>query len=84
MAEVNPEEPPQHAHASSTRKFDVVVFGASGFTGQYVVEEMARTAEREKGPAGAPIKWAVAGRDMRKLQRVLDAASQETGLCPLT
>ena len=31
------------------KPFDLVVYGASGFTGQYVVEEVARVQEQEKG-----------------------------------
>lgn len=56
------------------RKFDIIVFGASGFTGQYVVEELARTVDAENG-----VTWAVAGRSMKKLQNVLATASKETG-----
>lgn len=56
------------------RKFDIVVFGATGFTGQYVVEELARTADEEK-----ELKWAVAGRSMQKLQQILSEASAQTG-----
>lgn len=56
------------------RKFDIVVFGASGYTGQYVVEELARTADAEKD-----VTWAVAGRSMDKLQAVLKTASTVTG-----
>ena len=56
------------------RKFNMVVFGASGFTGQFVVEEIARTMDSE-----AKFTWAVAGRDMSKLQAVLSTASKVTG-----
>ena len=56
------------------RKYDIVVFGASGFTGQYVVEEIARTIAEEKG-----LSWAIAGRNMAKLQKVLSEASTQTG-----
>lgn len=58
----------------SKRKYDIVVFGASGFTGQFMVEELARTVDDEH------LKWAIAGRDMRKLQAVLSTASQVTGI----
>ncbi|CAG5121242.1 unnamed protein product [Candidula unifasciata] len=54
-------------------KFDFIVFGASGFTGQYTVDEVARVAEEEK------LTWAVAGRSMQKLQTVLNEASARTG-----
>lgn len=55
------------------RQFDFIVFGASGFTGQYTVDEVARVAEEEN------LKWAIAGRNMRKLQTVLSDASIRTG-----
>jgi len=55
-------------------KFNIIVFGATGFTGQFVVEEIARTMDSQ-----ANFTWAVAGRDMNKLQAVLSAASKVTG-----
>ncbi len=60
--------------AVSSSKYDLVVFGATGFTGQYVVEEIARTIEEESG-----LTWAVAGRNMKKLQDVLAKAGSKTG-----
>lgn len=56
------------------REFDLVIFGGSGFTGQYVVEEVARTIEAESG-----LKWAIAGRSMAKLVKVLKQAADVTG-----
>ncbi|XP_055880637.1 saccharopine dehydrogenase-like oxidoreductase [Biomphalaria glabrata] len=55
------------------RRFDLVVFGATGFTGQYTVDEVSRVAEEER------LSWAVAGRSMEKLQKVLSEASERTG-----
>ncbi|KAK3093401.1 hypothetical protein FSP39_015091 [Pinctada imbricata] len=54
-------------------RFDIVIFGATGFTGQFVVEEVARVSEEEG------LTWAVAGRSMDKLQKVLTQASKMTG-----
>ena len=59
----------------SSTKYDIVVFGASGFTGQYVVEEIAKTIDEESG-----LTWAIAGRSMKKLQDVLANAGKKTGL----
>jgi len=56
------------------KQYDVVVFGATGFTGARVVEEVARTVDEEKG-----LKWAVAGRNMAKVQTVLGQARRATG-----
>lgn len=57
---------------TSSRPYHLVVFGASGFTGQFVVEEVARTVS--EGPKGT-LKWAVAGRSKQKLEKVLEQAA---------
>uniref|UniRef100_A0A8C3G674 Saccharopine dehydrogenase-like oxidoreductase n=1 Tax=Cyclopterus lumpus TaxID=8103 RepID=A0A8C3G674_CYCLU len=57
---------------SSNRPYHLVIFGASGFTGQFVVEEVARTVS--EGPKGN-LKWAVAGRSRQKLEKVLEQAA---------
>ncbi|KFM57551.1 Saccharopine dehydrogenase-like oxidoreductase, partial [Stegodyphus mimosarum] len=49
--------------AEEKRKYDAVVFGASGVTGQYVVEELALH--------NTGINWCVAGRNLEKLQETL-------------
>ena len=36
------------AEVPQSGRFDLVVFGATGYTGQYVVEEVARIAKMEK------------------------------------
>jgi len=48
-------------------KFDIVVYGASGFTGKLVAEYLA---SRYRGGAG--LKWAMAGRNLDKLAQVRD------------
>lgn len=57
----------------ATERYDIVIFGASGFTGQFVVEEVARVAPTER------LTWAVSGRSMEKIQKVLSKASKRTG-----
>lgn len=47
-------------------EFDVVIYGASGFTGRLVAEYMAQ----HYGP-GSGVKWAMAGRNAGKLTAVL-------------
>jgi short subunit dehydrogenase-like uncharacterized protein len=49
-------------------KFDIVVYGATGFTGQLVAEYLAA---HYKGDAN--LKWAMAGRNKDKLATVRDA-----------
>ena len=52
----------------SSSKFDIVVYGATGFTGQLVAEYLA---EHYKGDAS--LKWAMAGRSKEKLAAVREA-----------
>jgi len=55
------------------RKYELVIFGATGFTGQFVAEEVARIAEEEN------VTWAVAGRNERKLKAILENVEKNTG-----
>ena len=61
----------------SSKKFDIVVYGATGFTGQLVAEYLAT---QYKGDAN--LNWAMAGRSHDKLAAVRDAigAPKETPL----
>ncbi|WP_339033939.1 saccharopine dehydrogenase NADP-binding domain-containing protein [Bradyrhizobium symbiodeficiens] len=52
----------------SSAKFDIVVYGATGFTGQLVAEYLT---QRYKGDHA--LKWAMAGRSLGKLKSVRDA-----------
>ncbi|XP_074674421.1 saccharopine dehydrogenase-like oxidoreductase isoform X1 [Strix aluco] len=63
------------------RPYELVVFGASGFTGQFVVEEVARAAAGGE-LRGAP-RWAVAGRSREKLRAVLERAAERLGKAAL-
>jgi short subunit dehydrogenase-like uncharacterized protein len=49
-------------------KFDIVVYGASGFTGRLVAEYLASRYAKDSG-----LKWAMAGRNLDKLASVRDA-----------
>ncbi len=44
-----------------TRELDIVLFGATGFTGRLVADYLAGAAKRE------PVRWAIAGRSHDKL-----------------
>ncbi|WP_128926060.1 saccharopine dehydrogenase family protein [Bradyrhizobium guangxiense] len=61
----------------SSAKFDIVVYGATGFTGQLVAEYLAAHYNDDKA-----LKWAMAGRSLDKLKSVRDAigAPAETPL----
>jgi short subunit dehydrogenase-like uncharacterized protein len=55
-----------------SRPFDVVIFGATGFTGQFVVQEFAKQNSQN-------FRWAVAGRSKEKLNNVLQQTSDLLG-----
>ena len=48
------------------REFDLIVWGASGFTGRLVVEYLLANYS-----PGSSLRWAIAGRDRNKLEKVL-------------
>ena len=52
----------------SSSKFDIVVYGATGFTGQLVAEYLAAQYKSD-----SQLKWAMAGRSLGKLKSVRDA-----------
>jgi short subunit dehydrogenase-like uncharacterized protein len=52
----------------SSSKFDIVVYGATGFTGQLVAEYLAAHYKADSG-----LKWAMAGRSKDKLAAARDA-----------
>ncbi|XP_063773857.1 saccharopine dehydrogenase-like oxidoreductase [Pseudophryne corroboree] len=62
------------ATGAAGRPYQIVIFGASGFTGQFVVEEVARVADGVDF-RGKELRWAVAGRSQRKLEEVLQRAA---------
>lgn len=49
-------------------KYDLIVFGATGFTGYLVAEYLAKLSN-----SGESFKWAIAGRDLKKLEGVKKA-----------
>jgi short subunit dehydrogenase-like uncharacterized protein len=51
----------------SSAEFDVIVYGATGYTGKLVAEHLSRTYG-----TGGEVKWAMAGRDGNKLATVRD------------
>ena len=53
---------------SSSSQFDIVVYGATGFTGQLVAEYLAANYSGD-----SEVKWAMAGRSLEKLAWVREA-----------
>jgi saccharopine dehydrogenase (NAD+, L-glutamate forming) len=60
---------------AESRDHDVVVLGATGFTGQLVADYLAATAP-------ADLRWAVAGRNIRKLEMVRERLAASGGSSP--
>lgn len=52
------------------RRYDIIVWGASGFTGKLVVEYL-----HERYKNGGDLRWAIAGRNPQKLQKMLESLS---------
>ena len=58
---------------NDSREFDVIVWGASGFTGKLVAEYLFENYGSNKD-----LKWAIAGRDLSKLKSVRIEIGNET------
>lgn len=58
---------------ASTRDLDLVLFGATGFTGQLVAERLAAEP--------STLRWGLAGRSLPKLERVRASLAQRTPRC---
>lgn len=55
----------------SSAKLDVVIFGASGYTGKYTVYEAVKVL--------GGLKWGVAGRNRGKIEAVLKEMGKKAG-----
>ena len=53
-------------------RFDVVIFGATGFTGKFVVREWIKNYN-----ATEKLSWSIAGRSKEKLVELIDQLSNE-------
>src|SRR2546429_9905385 len=51
------------------RDFDLIVYGATGYTGRLIAEYLAASCRGDDAPADA-LSWAIAGRSTDKLQKV--------------
>lgn len=70
-------DPEDWTEMAANRPYQFIVFGASGFTGQYVVEEVARVASATVGLQD--LTWAIAGRNRSKLEQTLERAAVALG-----
>ena len=55
----------------SAKKYDIVLFGATGFTGKLIAKYISEHAQNEK------IRWAIAGRNQDKLMQLADSLSSK-------
>lgn len=62
----------------NTREFDIIVIGATGFTGALVAEYL-----RDQYGAGGELRWAAAGRNERKLGTLREALGSGAASLPL-
>lgn len=62
--------------ASTNREFDLIIFGATGFTGYFIVRELL-VSIRDKPGEYRDLKWAVCGRNESKLLEVLKNVGNE-------
>ncbi|QSQ18945.1 saccharopine dehydrogenase NADP-binding domain-containing protein [Pyxidicoccus parkwayensis] len=61
--------------SKSSAEFDVIVWGATGFTGRLVAEYLAKTQDAHRA------RWALAGRDLKKLEEVRRALATLVPAC---
>jgi len=59
--------------ASEGEKLDVIIFGATGFTGKVAVYEIVKLAKEKN------ITWGISGRNRNKLDNVLKEVVEKTG-----
>ena len=65
--------PHETSPGSLDRPFDLVLFGATGFTGRLVAERLAQCE--------TPLRWAISGRSEDKLRSVRQALTQKYPQC---
>lgn len=58
-------QPDEDIKPLATRNYDIVVFGATGFTGNIICKYLTKTYGLNK-----TVKWAIAGRSVKKLEEL--------------
>jgi short subunit dehydrogenase-like uncharacterized protein len=61
------------AMASEGEKLDLIIFGATGFTGKVAMYEIVKLAKEKN------ITWGISGRNRNKLDNVLKEVEEKTG-----
>ena len=57
-----------------SERLDICIFGATGYTGQFVVKEVARAFQKEN------FTWSIAGRSQEKMKKLLHSITNENGI----
>ncbi len=60
-----------------SKEFDIVIFGATGYTGKLAFEELAKYCAETSS-----LTWAIAGRNDTKMEKVLASVADITGAFP--
>lgn len=60
---------------ASSREYDIVVFGATGFTGQRIAANLASSS-------GFGGRWALGGRDRGRLEKLAASLAVNSGAAP--
>lgn len=60
-------------HRMMDEKLDILIFGATGFTGKYTVKAAVKLCESK------PFSWGVAGRNKERLEAVLKEFAPKSG-----
>jgi short subunit dehydrogenase-like uncharacterized protein len=58
---------------SESRRYNLILFGATGFTGQLVATHLAERLQ------GSTVRWALAGRDLKRLEALRSTLSRTLG-----
>lgn len=58
------------------KEFDLIVFGATGYAGKFVVRELL---QQIKTSSVGSLSWAIAGRSKQKLSDTLTSVATELG-----
>jgi len=58
-----------------SRRFDLVLFGVTGFTGKYALEKLVQLGQHGKYPR--KFTWAVAGRNNEKIKKALEEVGKD-------
>jgi short subunit dehydrogenase-like uncharacterized protein len=61
--------------SNEAREFEIIIWGASGFTGRLTAEYLL-----EHHGAGSELRWALGGRNRAKLEGVRDEIGKQTGV----